>query len=233
MGKFLVFTFATFGFFYLYNKIKDYIKAEKNKRLLQQARARKHQVYLKTMQKYDAIECYSICLSIDYKTKRTFTKENKKVVNKIIFLKIKDYLNKMFSNIEIYNFNDAVIVKSGDFEIYDAIYDSIIKILSKIKQEVDERYCIYMIPSITTDAHKTKPDIETIKINHQNIKHCNFTGMSCSTKIFSEKYQFMNRSKYMGKPIGEYTILDKEKENKYDLNLISKNLSNQLESLGV
>ena len=203
MGKFLVFSFTTASFFYLYNKIKEYFKTKKNKMLLKEAQERKRNLYLKSIQKYDAIKNYSICLSIDYKTKRNFSKEDKKVVNKVIFLKMQELLKRKFVGVEIYVVDDVLISVSSDFYAYDNIYDEIIRMLSKIKSEVDERYCVYMIPSITIDAYRMIPSMQDIRTDHDNIKHCSLNNMVCSTKIFGEKYKSLNKNKYLGNPIGE------------------------------
>ncbi len=135
-------------------------------------------------------------------------------------------------DLEIKSSQDALVVLSDNFELYDNVYGTILKILAKVKAEVDDRYSIYMIPSITTDAYQMKPNIMTIKKNHANIKHCNFANKATTSKAFQKKYENLNKNKYMGVPLGEYSIIDEEKTNTYELNMVYKNLSKQLESMG-
>ncbi|MBQ8476038.1 hypothetical protein IJ531_03150 [bacterium] len=232
MGKLLGFTFLSVCFCYFYNKIQAFVKMKKRKKLLEQMQMKKQQEYLKSLKEYSAINNFAICLSLDYKSKRQITPETKSVINKVIFAKMQETLLKTIKKIDIKNLQDVLIVMSGDFNMYDFIYDNILKILSKIKMQVDERYGVYMVPSITTDAYTIRPELDVIKKNHMNIKHCDFRGKACSTKTFSKKYKHMNKNKYMGTPLGEYSILDEEKTNTYELNMVYKNLSSQLESMG-
>ena len=208
MEKLLGFTFLSVFFCYFYNKIQALIKTNKRKKLYEQMQANKQKVYLNNLKEYSAINNFAICLSIDYKTKRKITPENKTVMNKVIFAKITDSMKSIIPKLEIKNLSDMLIIACADFNLYDKIYDCLLKILSKIKHEVDERYCVYLIPSITTDAYTVRPDTETIKANHNNIKHCNFVNKACTTKTFSKKYGYLNHNKYMGTPLGEYAILD-------------------------
>lgn len=232
MGKILGITFLTTSFFYLYNKIKQIIKYKQKQALLKQAQFKKQQEYLNKLKKYNSINSYTICLSLNYRVKRDFSKDNKIVINKVVYGKLKDMLSKLNLNVEIKIYQDSLIIMSDDFTIYDNVFDALLKTLSKIKSEVDERYDIYMMPSITTDAYEGRPELETIERNHSNIKHCDLTNMSCSTNMFLKKYKYLNKSKYIGTPIGEYSILDDKNENIYELNMVYKDLSKKLESLG-
>ena len=232
MGKILGITFLTASFFYLYNKIKAFIKYKQKQALLKQAEFKKQQEYLNRLKKYNSINNYTICLSLNYRVKRDFSKENKIVINKVVYNKLKDMLSNANLNIEIKTYQDSLIIMSDDFGSYDSVFDILLKALSKIKSEVDDRYEIYMMPSITTDAYEGRPELELIERNHLNIKHCNLINMSCSTNMFLKKYKNLNKNKYIGIPIGEYSILDDKKENVYELNMVYKDLSKKLESLG-
>ena len=232
MGKLLSFTLLFGGFFYLYNKIRDFVKSKQKKMLLEKNQLKKQQDYLSKLKGYNTINNYSICLSFDYKTNRKVTSESKEIISKVIVAKTAKMLSIVFPNLEVKNMQDALMILSSDFEMYDKIYGTVLKILSKIKKEVDDRYSIYMLASITTDAYAIRPDLEIIKQNHSNIKHCNFVNKSTISKMFSNKYGYLKKSKYMGVPIGEYSILDNEKTNTYELNMVCKDLSYQLESMG-
>jgi len=181
---------------------------------------------------YCKINNYSLCLSIDYKRKGKYKIEGRDVLNKIIYLKIQKTLRKLFPQIETKIMGDVLIILSSDFNVYDEIYDTILKMLSKIKFEITDRYYRDLIPSITTDAYKSKPNLYKIKQNHNNIKHCNFINQACSTKAFSKKYILLNKDKYSGTPLGEYSIVSLEQENTYDLNMVDKDLSLALEKMG-
>ncbi len=232
MGKLFSFILLSVGFIYLYNKIQAYIKAKKKKALLYNMQRKKQQEYLNKLKEYNAINNYSICLSLDYRSRRNIASDSKAIITKVIFAKITKMLNIVIPDIEIKNLEDALIILSSNFEMYDKIYGTMLKVLSKIKSEVDERYGIYMVPSITTDAYTLRPNMATIKQNHVNIKLCNFSNKATTTKAFSKKYTHLNKNKYMGVPLGEYSILDKEKTNTYELNMVYKNLSDKLESIG-
>ncbi len=232
MGKFLGISLLTVSFFYLYNKVRVFLKTKKKEALLKEAQIKKQRDYLNNLKQYSAINYYTICLSLDYKVKRNFSQQSKEVVNKVIFAKIKDFLTISGLNATTKIVEDVLIISSGDFNMYDNIYSKLLKVLSKIKPEVDDRYEICMIPNITTDAYAIRPDLEHIRQNHMNIKHCNLQNTSCATSAFIKKYKYLNKSKYIGSPIGEYSVVDNEKTNNYELNMVYKDLSKQLESLG-
>lgn len=144
---------------------------------------------------------------------------------------IEDVLKKKF-NVTTKRLDNVLIVMSGDFSSYDRVYDNILETLSKIRSEILKRYSLVLIPSIITDAHTGYPNVNNIAHNHNNVKHCNFNNKSCATKTFSRKYKLMNNYKYTGTPIGEYSIIDDNKEKTYSLNMINNNLSSMLERMG-
>ncbi len=232
MGKFLSITLLTAGFFYLYNKFLAFYKVQQKKALLDKMQRKKQEDYLNRLKEYNVVNNYSICLSLDYKSQRKIAQESKSIITKVIFAKITKMLNIVMPDLEIKTSPDALVVLSDNFEIYDSIYDTILKILAKVKTQVDDRYSVYMIPSITTDAYTLRPNVASIKKNHANIKHCNFINKATTSKAFSKKYEYLNKNKYMGVPLGEYSIIDDEKTNTYELNMVYKNLSDKLESMG-
>lgn len=180
---------------------------------------------------YEEIKNYSICLSIDYEKNKKYKDNIKEVLNKTIYSKIEDVLKKKF-NVTTKRLDNVLIVMSGDFSSYDRVYDNILETLSKIRSEILKRYSLVLIPSIITDAHTGYPNVNNIAHNHNNVKHCNFNNKSCATKTFSRKYKLMNNYKYTGTPIGEYSIIDDNKEKTYSLNMINNNLSSMLERMG-
>ena len=91
MGKILGISLLSASFFYLYNKVRIYLKIRKKEALLQQAQLKKQQDYLNSLKSCSAINNYTICLSLDYKVKRTFSLEKKAVINKVVYAKISDF----------------------------------------------------------------------------------------------------------------------------------------------
>ena len=163
MGKILGISLLSASFFYLYNKIRMILKLKKREALLKQAQLKKQKDYLNKLKSYNAINNYTICLSLDYKVKRTFSVENKIIINKIIFAQIRNSLLKLGLKAGIKNLEDVLVIASDDFDVYDNLYSALLRILSKIKPEIDDRYDVVMIPNITTDAYTIRPDIERIK----------------------------------------------------------------------
>ncbi len=181
--------------------------------------------------KYDELKVYSICLSIDYEKNKQNKNDSKEVLNKVIYSKIEAVLKKTIPSVGTRKRGDVLVITSYDFNSYDKIYDNILKALSNIRFEIFKRYQLVLIPSITTDAYVAYPNIDKVMKNHKNIKHCNFDNTSCSTKMFSKKYELMNNHKYSGVPIGEYSIIDYDEEKTYDLNIVNRNLSLKLKEM--
>ena len=211
-------------FYKLYRKILSFFVQEEvknnRKRLVEHINAL-----------YEEMKNYSICLSLDYKRNGKYKNENKEVLNKVIYSEIKKTISKI-PNIRISNTGDILVIVSCDFSSYDRVYSSILKLLSRINSKIKKNYNLVLIPSIVSDAHAKYPDISSLARDYSNIKHCNFVNQSCSTKVFSKKYILANKSRYAGVPVGEYSILDNDKEVTYDLNLVNKNLSLALANMG-
>ncbi len=185
--------------------------------------------YLNEAKQFNALKNFSICLSLDYNSKREIEDKTKQTLNKIIYKKLDTTLS-LIPNLSIIS-DDVFILMSDDFNNYDYIYGSMLKMLSKIKNTVDKKYDLELIPSITTDATTINPRPEIIKNKHKEIQSFNFQNRSLSTAAFSKKYKYMNQNKYAGVPIGEYATFGTKQEHTYELNVVSKNLIQTLAGL--
>lgn len=205
--------------------IDEYLKKEEE--LEKQARVK---AYCKNLKQFDSIKTYSICLSLDYTSKRTLNASTKENLNKIIYSKLKTVLNDLVPSLEI-SANEVLIITSSDFTRYDYVYDTTLKVLAKIKKHADAKYDIETIPSLTTDAHVRNIGMDGIKNNHFQIQSFNFKNRACSTALFAKKYKHINKNKYAGVPIGEYAAFDKDSTKTYELNIVYKNLTQTLAGL--
>lgn len=216
--------------YYGCDKLQDRLIDEFNKKeeaLEKQARVK---AYCNSLKQYDVIKSYSICLSLDYSAKRTLSESNKEVLNKIIFNKIKTVLNELVPALEIAT-GEVLIISSSDFIRFDYVYETTLKILAKIKKYADTKYDIETIPSLTTDAHIRNIGAEGIKNNHFQIQSFNFKNRALTTAMFAKKYKHINKNKYAGVPIGEYAAMDSNETKTYELNILSKNLTQTLAGL--
>lgn len=216
--------------YYLCDKIEDKLIESYIAKKEQEERQTAKRAHLKDLRQYDDIKSYSICLSLDYKAKRVLTQATKQTLNKIIYSKFKSVLEGITYDLNI-STGDVLIITSSDFSKYDNVYETTLKILAKIKSYADNKYDLETIPSLTTDAYITNAGIESIKKNHFEIQSCNFQNRACSTAIFTKKYKHINKNKYAGVPIGEYSTFDKDDSKTFELNIIYKNLSQTLASL--
>ncbi len=186
--------------------------------------------YLNDAKQFDAIKNFSICLSLDYASKREITDSAKQAMNKIIYKKLDTTLSGLIPNLSIIS-DEVFILMSNDFNNYDFIYGSMLKLLAKIKDTVDKKYDLEMIPSVTTDATTINPRPQNIKNRHKEIQSFNFQNRALTTAAFSKKYKHMNQNKYAGVPIGEYATFGSQQEHTYELNVVSKNLIQTLAGL--
>ncbi len=212
------------------DKIEDYIINLHNEMLEIKDKKAKLQAYKNSLKQFDEIKSFSICLSLDYKSKRELSDQTKETLNKIIYLQFKNIFKELIPKTNITSTNEVLVITSDNFSEYDYIYSSSLKILAKIKDYADKKYDVELIPSLTTDAYKNNVEIENIKKNHFEIQSFNLKNRACSTALFSKKYQHLKQSKYVGIPIGEYTSVDKNKSATYELNMINKNLTQTLAS---
>ena len=233
MWNILGITLLVTSILYFYDKAKKSIKQKINDMTARKIRNQElKRLYLEKERQCSLINNFTICLSIDYRVKHEFASEKKSAINKAIYSQMAEKLKRRFTEIEVRNLESMLVIMAKDFTLYDGIYGLILCMLSKIKAEVDKKYGVYMVPSITTDAFNNMPNIERVAKDHENIKHCNLVNSSCTTNTFNKKYRFLNQYKYSGKSIGEYLVLDNKNENSYFLNMVNKNLSRQLEGLG-
>ena len=127
--------------------------------------------------------------------------------------------------------NDVLIITSEKFSKYDLIYESMLKMLSKIKPVVESKYNLEFIPSMTTDAFCEDVEMSNIKKQHYEIQSFNFKNRACSTAMFVKKYKHLKHKKYAGIPIGEYAYFDNNNTDTYELNIIHKNLNYTLSKM--
>lgn len=188
--------------------------------------AKKQKAFLESLKEYDEINNFTICLSLNIEGE--ISTKNKNIINNGILETIKNNVKKAYSHTYIET-QGVSIITCYDFTKYDVIYDTILKTLSEIKPKLETRYNIKITPTITTDAHTQKESSINIKEKHFGIKSFNHQNRSCTTGTFAKKYKYVNCSKYIGIPIGEY-IGSKNNET-YELNVIHKNLTRTLASI--
>lgn len=212
---------------YIANKLEEALlnehKAKLEKRMLKE-REEERKSYLA---RFDSIQTYSICLSLDYeskKDKKPISAHNKEILNKIIYSKISDLLHKIEKNSSI-NINDVLVFTSHDFSNYDFIYDSILSGLSQIKKIIEAKYNCNLIPSMTTDAYSDELTTTKIRKQHYEIQSFNFKNRALTTATFANKYKHLKHNKYAGIPIGEYAYFGNGIMGTYELNVIHKNLA--------
>lgn len=215
---------------YVCDKVEEYIIDKHNELEELKDKKAKLQEYKNYIKQFDEIKSFSICLSLDYKSKRELTSQTKETLNKIIYSQFKNVFKELIPQANVVSTNEVLVITSDNFNKYDYIYSSTLKILAKIKDHADVKYDVETIPSLTTDAYKKSVEVENIKKNHFEIQSFNFKNRACSTALFSKKYQHLKQNKYVGIPIGEYTSIDKNKPATYELNMVNKNLTQTLAS---
>ena len=219
---------ATFAYYFI-NKYEEAKIDKINKNLEAKRKLDNNKKYLQSLQEFETISNYSICLSIDYETNNGDILKIKQELNKNVF----DKLNKILKNAQVVTqilSNDVFIVTSNKFGNYDTIYDTILKALSLIRTSFKNKG-INMIPSITSDASRTVMPLGRVRQTHFDIQAFNFKNRACSTELFHKKYTYLKRSKYAGVPIGEYAFVDKNNSGSYELNIVYKNLTKTLDEI--
>jgi len=190
------------------------------------AKARQKKEHDAWNRRYDAINQYSICLSLDYESQKNLSGEAKATLTKIAFNKIKTDLRRSNRDITIIT-GKALIISSKNFEGYDSVYSNLLKSLAEIKRKYENAYKLNLIPSTTTEAYNAKEDAK-IEENHFKIRSCNFKNRACATNDFAKKYTHLKHVKYAGIPIGDFVIFENNVPKTYELNIIYKNLSDSL-----
>jgi len=210
----------------LFNKteesmLKEHAIKEEKRRLKEQKEA--VELY---NSRFDSIQTYSICLSIDYEGEKKIATQGKAKLNNTIYTRLATSLNKLEPSAKITQ-NDVFIFTSSIFEKYDLIYDTILNILSQIKGNIEKKFNFKLIPSITTDAFSFNKEAN-IRKQHFEIQSFNFKNRALTTASFAKKYKHLKHDKYAGIPIGEYAYFGNEKMGTYELNIIHKNLDKTL-----
>ena len=177
------------------------------------------------------VKTYTIGISLDYSSGRNLTEENRVLLDRMTFTKLKTVLNKICPEAVFDVVNGVALVSSYDFTKYDKVYSTILKTLSKIKKETDNTYALDMIVSTTTDAYNCKKDNVINSKHHLEIKGTSFRNRACTTSAFSKKYGNLKQSKYMGIPIGAYTLTNEDKDDFCELNIVYKDLSGVLANI--
>lgn len=198
-------------------------KAKEERKLLKE-RKEEQKSYLA---RFDSIQTYSICLSLDYETrkdKKPISEHNKKILNNTVYSKIADLLKRIEPNSKVV-INDVLIFTSHNFANYDNIYDSILDGLSHIKKIIESKYSYNLIPSMTTDAFSDELTSSSIRKQHYEIQSFNFKNRALATATFANKYKHLKHNKYAGIPIGEYAYFTNAKMDTYELNVVYKNLA--------
>ncbi len=201
------------------NKIDEILEANRIK-----------QAKIDNLMQYDVINSYSICLSLDYESEKIITDETKIALNNIVFQKIKKVLNVAFPNLKV-NYGSALIVSSFDFNKYDQIYSTILRALAKVKNVVESKYELKIIPNTFSDAYINNKTISQIERSNNEIKKLNFKNRALSSAVFLKKYKYLKHEKYAGIPIGEYALFNDNSTSTYELNVVYKNLSQTLASI--
>ena len=201
------------------NKIDEILEANRIK-----------QAKIDNLMQYDVINSYSICLSLDYESEKIITDETKIALNNIVFQKIKKVLNVAFPNLKV-NYGSALIVSSFDFSKYDQIYSTILRALAKVKNVVESKYELKIIPNTFSDAYINNKTLSQIERSNNEIKKLNFKNRALSSAVFLKKYKYLKHKKYAGIPIGEYALFNDNSTSTYELNVVYKNLSQTLASI--
>ena len=216
--------------YYAADKIEEKLIKRENKIEEVLENNRKKQEQINNLMQYEVINSYSICLSLDYESKKILKDETKTILNNIVFQKIKKVLNYAFDDLRI-NTGDVFVITSGNFEKYDYIYSTLLRTLAKIKTVIENKYNIKMVPNITSDAYTKNETISRIENYHKEIKKLNFKNRALSTAMFLKKYKYLKHNKYAGVPIGEYALFTENSTGTYELNMVFKNLSQTLASI--
>ncbi len=220
-----------FGFlYYIADKIEAALIKKENRIQEVLENNRKKQEHINSLMQYEVIDSYSICLSLDYESKKIITEETKAVLNNIVFQKIKKILNLSFEEAKV-NAGNVLIVTSRNFEKYDYMYSMLLRALAKIKAVIEHKYELKIIPNITSDAYTQNEPINSIERYHKEIKKLNFKNRALSTAMFLKKYKYLKHNKYAGIPIGEYALFKDGSMGTYELNIVFKNLSQTLASI--
>lgn len=209
---------------YLLDKTKDSLIKQnnrKNEKIYQRKKIEEEKRYAT---RYDGIKMYSICLSIDYESKNGVKNENKTKLNNVIYPKIKTTL-KLLEPQSFVSLSDVLIFSSDNFKNYDKIYDTILKELSQIKQNIEKNYNLKLVPSMTTDAYSSNFKLNNVRQHHFEIQSFNFKNRAVSSATFANKYKHLKHNKYAGIPIGEYAYFRDGTTGTYELNVIHKNLN--------
>lgn len=221
---------AAFGFGVLFlslftDNISSSIVAKKRKeQMAKYEQLRRYRITQEYLEKQKELKRnnFSIALSLDYKCQKAISKKTQEKLSYVIFENLKQRYSKKCS---IYFTNDVLTLISNDIKMYDKIYDEVLLDLSKMKRTIKNKYDIDVILTITTDALDVVDNDEIVN-SHFEIKKCNFKNKSISTDHFSTLYQRTGQNKYIGVPIGEYTVSGSNKV--YELNMVSKNLNKML-----
>ena len=212
---------------YILDKIKDELIKQNNSKNEKIYQKQQKEAEIKYATRYDGIRMYSICLSLDYESETGVKNENKTKLNNVIYSKIKTTL-KLKEPQSFISLSDVLIFSSDNFKNYDTIYDTILKELSQIKQNIEKNYNFKLIASMTTDAYDSNFKLNNIRQNHFEIQSFNFKNRAVSSATFANKYKHLNRNKYAGIPIGEYAYFRDGSTETYELNVIHKNLNRTL-----
>ncbi len=184
---------------------------------------------LEGLRQYEEIKSYSICISIDIESKKTL---NKASIQELVYKSIKLNILKICPLLKVAS-DSVLIIKSDDFIKYDSVYEEILKSLAKSKTLLEKKYNLEIIPSITTDAYKQEASNVDIKRHHFDIMGFNFKNRSCTSALFAKKYKYLQREKYAGVPVGDFSHFEKGGSETYELNIVYKNLSRALTAYGL
>ena len=224
-------TFPAMFAYYLIDKIESRLLKQYRDYLDNQERIKRIEEEKNRLKEFDIIKSYSICLSLSYENSN-INDETKKKLNKAVFKRLKEIFNALNKNIKI-SLNEVMIIVSSNFEEYDKIYGTLLKMLSKIQKILNKKYNFKLIPSITTDAYENNDfvDLSKIQKQHYEIQSFKMQNRALTSALFRKKYQHLNHNKYAGIPIGEYMTMNRNSNNSYELNVVFKNLSKTLASL--
>ena len=216
--------------YFIADKIEEKLIQRENKidEIIEQNR--KKQEKINNLMQYDIINSYSICLSLDYESEKNITDETKITLNNVVFNKIKNILKIAFPEIKVHQ-GDALIITSFDFDKYDAIYSTVLRALAKVKNVVEGKYELKIIPNTFSDAYVNNKTLSQIHHSNSEIKKLNFKNRALSSATFLKKYKYLNHNKYAGIPIGEYALFKDNSTSTYELNVVYKNLSQTLASI--
>lgn len=205
------------------NAIKQYFSNQEK----QQKELKRQQDMYKKMRAETTRGKFSICLSMEYSSEKKLSMETIRKLNKAIFVKIHGVISNFIHDVYIVK-NQTIVIVSNNYDKYDFIYSSLLKTLAVIKNSIENKFDLLLIPSITTDA-VDRVVLDDIVDDHFDIQNFNLKNRAVVTAEFARRYSNLQHKKYSSIPIGEF--MSTNRQTPHELNLVYKDLNKVLVGL--